>query len=156
MTGAARVSLNDSIGRVGADGRMARYLDITDWPACPEHLLGLLVPVVPGDLVRGLLATPAVFEEGWRPGWLNWNDGDKAWCGTPESLPGWEFKLIAAAIDCYQPYSGWAMRDSKRGKRGARAIRRMVPAGSVFWFQVVRKGTESLSRAWMKSACEDP
>jgi len=69
------------------------------------------------------LATPAIFTNGWLPGWLD-----------PATLAGqhngMSVQLVAAAVGKPQPIGG---RDIARGDR-QRAMHRAVPAGSVFFF----------------------
>jgi CRISPR-associated protein Cmr3 len=69
------------------------------------------------------LATPAIFTNGWLPGWLD-----------PTTLKGQHngvaMQLVAAAVGRSQPIGG---RDIARGDR-QREIHRAVPAGSVYFF----------------------
>lgn len=79
------------------------------------------------SLVRMVVATPAIFKDGWKPGWL-----DENWRGSP---PGSDLKLrlVGAVVERWRPVSGWSL---ERGKVGAKAVRRVVPAGSVYFFEV--------------------
>ncbi len=63
------------------------------------------------------LATPAAFQDGWRP---------KQW---PQNLPA----PIAAAIPRYQPIGGWKLNPENSGGSN-KCMRRCVPAGSVYFF----------------------
>ena len=81
----------------------------------------LRCPEIEGDLVRAILLTPAIFEQGWKPSRL-----------------GPEVEVVAACVDRYQPVSGWSFED-----RGPKATRRMAPAGSVYWLRL--RGD---ARAW--------
>ncbi|MCL2011303.1 MAG: type III-B CRISPR module-associated protein Cmr3 [Cystobacterineae bacterium] len=95
--------------------------------------------------IRMVLATPAIFKAGWRPDWLAPNN-----CG---SVPGTEVqvKLMAAAIPRYQSVSGWS-----HGKNGPqpKATRKMVPAGSVYFFELddPSRATE-LEALWLRPIC---
>jgi len=51
------------------------------------------------------LVTPALFEQGYRPGWLvETNDG---FIGNPPAMPRLKMKLRAAATERWEPQSGW-------------------------------------------------
>lgn len=80
--------------------------------------------------IRLQLATPALFDHGWRPAWTNLN--------------GVELKLVAAAVGRRQPVSGWDVQ-----KRRPKPVRWMAPAGSVFFFEVVGGDPTSLADAWL-------
>jgi len=71
--------------------------------------------------VRMVLATPAIFFDGWRPGWLNGWPEDKVPDFWPDDL---KLKLISACIDRWKPISGWSL---EKGSRGPKEIRRLVP-----------------------------
>jgi CRISPR-associated protein Cmr3 len=120
------VSLNSSgLLQLGGEARAGRYEKIEkglDLP-CDGR-----APQIVGDKLRFklYLATPGIFEQGWLPGWVD-----------PQSLEGEQngikVKLIAAAVGKPQHIGG---RDiSKRDCQ--RAIRRAVPAGSVYFFETV-------------------
>lgn len=65
-------------------------------------------------LVRVVLLTPGLFKAGFRPDDSHWPDAT----------------LVAAAVGRPQPLSGWDFE-----KKGPKASRYMVPAGSVYWLQ---------------------
>lgn len=99
-------------------------------------------------LVRMVLATPAIFKHGWKPGWLG---GD--WCGSP---PGSNLKLrlVGSVVERWRPVSGWSL---EHGKVGAKAVRRVVPAGSVYFFEVEEQSDGSaLAGRWLEAVSDDP
>jgi len=100
---------------LGGERRMAevRTSDAAPLPA-PEIERGF----------RIVLATPAVFEHGWRPAWIG---GD----GTGE-LSGLRLRLVAAAVGKPVTFSGWDM-----AQRRPKPTRRAVPAGSVYHFELL-------------------
>ena len=71
------------------------------------------------------LATPAVFENGWLPKWID----EETLEGKFEGV---KLKLIACAIGRSIPIGGWDM-----AKNRPKPMRRAVPAGSVYYFQLV-------------------
>lgn len=102
--------------------------------SCPDSILQALDGAC---YIRMVLATPAYFTKGWLPGWL---DSDLR--GKPEAMGEEDIvlELKWACVPRWQPISGWSY-----GKREEKAIRRMVPAGSVYFFKVER-GTRGCSR----------
>ena len=82
-----------------------------------------------GDKVRLVLASPGIFNQGWLPDWI-----DKS--NLTGKLPGSdiEFKLISAVTGRWQPISGWSY---EKGRAGAKAAQRMVPAGSVYFLELL-------------------
>ncbi|MBV6443392.1 MAG: hypothetical protein EPGJADBJ_05131 [Saprospiraceae bacterium] len=88
-------------------------------------------------LEKGLniyFSTPAVFENGWLPSWVD-----------PQTLKGkWEglsFQLSTAAVGRSVPMGGFDMK-GRRPKRMFRA----VPAGSVYRFKVLEGKVETLAQ----------
>jgi len=97
--------------------------------------------------VRMILATPAIFKNGWLPGWLDENlEGAPSVCDGKVSL-----KLESVAIDRWVPVSGWSYE-----KSAPKSVRRMVPAGGVYFFEVVSGDVDALfDLAWFRSVCDD-
>lgn len=92
--------------------------------------------------LRLLLVTPALFADGWRPGWLA--DQAKA------PLPGVVFTLRGAAIDRRIPVSGWDMAAKQE-----RATRYAVPAGGVYFFELNRPLDEAqIKSLWLRSIAD--
>lgn len=96
--------------RMGGEARAGVYYpsDCEDWPAIPDPL---------PDRFRLYLATPAFFQDGWRP--RDWGDFFEG-----------ELQLVAAAIARYEAVGGF---DIARGL--PKPSRRYVPAGSVYYFR---------------------
>lgn len=97
--------------------------------------------------LRMVLATPAIFEKGWLPGWLREEDG-KLTGEVPGS--GVLVRLVSAVVGRWKPLSGWSY---EKGRNGPKALRRMVPAGSVYFFEVL-KGGEGIADLWLHSVCD--
>ncbi len=112
------------------------------WPVCPEPLVEALNG---SELLSLTLATPAIFSAGWRPGWV---DGELY--GTPPCHAGLRLKLVGAAVGRHLSVSGWRHgRCLDRG--GPKPVRRVAPAGSVYYFRVVKGGLtpEMIRRLWL-------
>ena len=88
-----------------------------------------------------VLATPALFDEGWKPGWARG--------GRPPGLDARDdisLQLVSACVPRWRPVSGW---NFEAGKNCAKAVRRLAPAGSVYFFEA-RGAASALARLWLK------
>lgn len=112
--------------------------------------------------IRMVLATPAIFEHGWRPGWL---DGTTL-IGKPLG-DGPTLKLVGVCIARWRAVSGWAYaphaeEDGRRrvvpqDRPGPKAIRGMVPAGGVYFFEKVDGDSRILAtNGWLKPVSDAP
>lgn len=95
--------------------------------------------VSPAPRVRLVLATPALFDLGWQPRWL----------AESQPVPGTNvrLKLLAACVDRGLPVSGWSLEE---GRFGAKPSRRMAPAGSVYFCEILSGSAEELATAWLE------
>lgn len=98
--------------------------------------------------IRLILATPAIFASGWQPGWLT--------SPSPNMPPAGKIgevglTLIGAAVGRWKAISGW----SYQPPIGAKPVRRMVPAGSVYFFRVDSGDPAALAQHWLESVCDD-
>lgn len=109
--------------------------------SCPQQVLSALAGAA---TVRLCLATPAIFSDGWKPGWV-----DSAGIGT---VPGTQvrLKLGGAAVQRWQPISGWSLE----APVGPKAVRRMAPSGSTYFFEVVGGDPAELGKQWLCSVCD--
>jgi len=121
---------------------------------CPEELQIALKPAAPEQqtLVKLVLATPACFNKGWKPGWLSEGEQGRQPEGSPPSCPGVRLKLVSACVGRWQAISGWSL---EKGSVGEKPIRRLVPAGSVYFFEIINGSASELSSAWLESVCDD-
>lgn len=112
--------------------------------SCPESIRRALVDVT---TVRMVLATPAIFAKGWRPGWL---DDQLEGCPPGSSV---RLKLVGVSNARWKAVSGWSLAPP----RGPKPIRRTVPAGSVYFFEVAKPGGAApLAELWLQSVSDDP
>ncbi|XCN74082.1 MAG: type III-B CRISPR module-associated Cmr3 family protein [Candidatus Electrothrix aestuarii] len=155
--------------RIGGEGRIAHMKQHAEgWPGIPEALTSALGKLEQGKELRGIrlvLATPALFTYGWRPGWIK-----DDMIGCP---PGFSeedkyticLRLKAFITPRWEPVSGWDLvknsqdntedKQDKKGKGAARAVRRMVPAGAVYWFEV-EQGHKHLPKLWLQPISDLP
>lgn len=138
----------DSFNTIGGERRLARWKahETQEGWAFPSELASYFAGK---NSLRMVLATPAIFSDGWLPGWLNgWPDDD-----VPHYWPqGLKLKLVSACTDRWKPISGWSL---EKGKRGPKPIRRLVPAGSVYFFEVLKGDAAIVAKnLWLKSVCD--
>lgn len=140
---------------LGGERRMVHWqqeeAETTGWK-CPA---GIRSSLATATKVRMVLATPAIFKDGWKPGWLA--------KGLGRDLSRVKLKLAGASVGRWKAVSGWSLQpipdNSKprdKWKPGPKPIRRMVPAGSVYFFEVEKPGdAATLADLWLQSVSDD-
>lgn len=137
---------------MGGERRLAHFSGAAEPPSqqvlwgCPDEIKKSLEGV---GYIRMVLATPAFFRKGWQPGWLN---------EYLESQPLWDtgvkLRLLWACIPRWQPVSGWSYSQQRKGFN-EKAIRRLVPAGSVYFFRVLEGNASCLAETcWLQSVSD--
>lgn len=114
---------DESLSRLGAEGKIAYYEKITD-----EQYCNIKAPSkFPSNHnhFRLCLATPAIFSNGWLPKWLD----PKSFEGTYNGL---NIKLIATTIGKPISIGGFDLKQKQ-----PKTMYRAVPAGSVYWFELL-------------------
>ncbi|MGL4595467.1 MAG: type III-B CRISPR module-associated Cmr3 family protein [Thermoguttaceae bacterium] len=103
--------------------------------------------------IRMVLVTHALFSGGWRPGWIDKDtlEGTIPNCNGKDAV---KVKLVGAVVDRWKPISGWSY---EKGKHGPKPSRRLVPAGSVYFFEILDGKTfgDVPDSCWMQSVCDD-
>jgi CRISPR-associated protein Cmr3 len=124
------------LGTLGGESRIVAFnLEAAPpLPACPIAVQNF------STRVRLVLATPGLFDQGWRPGWLT-EEG-----GSHPDHPEIRLRLVSAAVPRPLPVSGW---DLVAGK--PKPSRLLAPAGSTFFCEV----QGDASALWLKSLCHD-
>lgn len=113
------------------------------WFDCPEAIKKRFAELGKGARVRLVLATPALFEHGWKPGWIGKSGNGEL--HLPRGLSKVKLKLVAAAVGRREPVSGWSLLEN-RPKR----VRLMAPAGSVYFFEVMDGQPADLLESWLR------
>lgn len=116
---------------LGGEQRLTRLAEGgPKWPTVPNLSVG------PGRLLRLVLLTPAVFEQGSLPGAFALGGG----------------RLVAARVDRPEVISGWDVK-----ARGPKPVRRAAPAGSVFWVRLDEDVDAAawISERWFKCISDD-
>lgn len=139
----------DTVHPLGGERRLVHWRATTGAPKwdCPERVSAALAQA---RRVRMVLATPAIFRDGWKPGWVN----DRM-LGTP---PGSKniLKLVGVSIQRWQAVSGWSLAKLPGQPRGPKPVKRVVPAGGVYFFETVDKADPAdLKKCWLEPVSDN-
>lgn len=134
---------------LGGERRMVHWQrlqqSVSGWE-CRQDVKSALAT---SEHVRMILATPAIFKGGWKPGWLT--------NGLEGELSGVKLKLVGVSNGRWKAVSGWSLQPHKEtGRPGPKPIRRMVPAGSVYFFECEKGAAAKLADCWLQSVSDDP
>lgn len=137
MIGCVAGTVGTGVVTLGGERRLSAITNAPSgiWPAPPANLPAQISAAGGFSLT---LLTPALFAEGWRPVWLGTDLQ-----GTPPGCDGLRVKLRAAALERWQAHSGWDL-----ASQHPRAGRKLIPAGAVYWFDIVEATEPALARLW--------
>lgn len=131
------LGLDAEIARLGGDGRMVRMRETEAQP----H------PGMPSDIGRRLkvyLASATWLSGGHTPGFIVGQEG--VWPGTDVSV-----QLVACALSPASAVGGWDLK-----RQAPRPMKRLVGAGSVYFFEVLRGEPAAVAaRVHGQAFCDD-
>lgn len=130
--------LKTGLIRFGGEGRLSRL-----HPLDNHTLFSTAALPASAQSFSLTLLTPAVFAQGWLPEWL---DADTLTGTLPDT--NITVKLCAAALSRWQPVSGWDFEHNR-----PKAMRKAVPAGSVYWFECIGGASVDLQKLAFQSLC---
>lgn len=140
--GNSPLKLNNSLDLwhpLGGERRLVHWQqsseNLADW-TCPTEIRSALETATK---VRMVLTTPAIFQQGWKP---DLEHGPLKDCGLT---------LVGASVGRWKAVSGWSLAQPS----GPKAIRRMVPAGSVYFFEVKHGDAGKFADRWLESVSDD-
>jgi len=136
------------VGLLGGEKRLAAVEPASEeeWFRCPADLKSALSSA---RRVRLMLATPGIFDGGWKPRWVK--DGLE---GSPPTAPGLTLRLVSAAVRRREAVSGWDLQASPPQPK---ATRLLAPAGSVYFFEVLNGDPSVLAEsAWLQPVSDEP
>ncbi len=139
-------ALSEGLVHLGGERRLARLHPEPEsaWPTPPPDWFDRILKA--GGLTLTLL-TPACFGAGYRPGWL-----DDSLTGEPPLAPGLRLRLVATALERWQPHSGWDLAGHR-----PRPTRKLVAAGATYWFRLLdASAPAALVSLWLTSICDAP
>ncbi len=115
------------LSSVGGERRLGAWESAdTTLPNCPEDVRKAIHETERGRLI---LATPAHFTQGFRPTWV---------C---EHSSGVKLRIVGAAVGRPVHVSGWDYKERK-----PKPTRRLVPAGSVYFFEIEEGDDAAIER----------
>src|SRR5579872_7508677 len=137
----------DMLHPLGGERRLAHWkitIKAIGWD-CPENIRTALGAA---PRVRMVLVTPGIFSGGWKPGWLN-----EELVGAP---PGADvrLRLVGASIRRWRAVSGWSLAELPGQPRGPKPVKRMVPAGGVYFFERVDGQASALAERWLEAVSD--
>lgn len=125
--------IQEGVAPAGGERRMVRWRQTqTPLPSIPEPVLNS----AEDGAVRVVLATPAIFRDGWRP--------EHLLADAPQGST-----LVAASVGRPEVVSGWDLASNR-----ARPTRRCAPAGSVYFLRL--GGDAAERRAWAEAVWLEP
>jgi len=132
---------SSGVMRLGGDHRSAFY-KTTTWDDIRTDPIRQVIEQ--NRRFKLLLTTPAIFKQGWLPSWM-----DRATLeGTIDTL---RVKLLGACTGNSVGVGGF---DLVKGM--PKVMKRAVPAGSVYYFEVIEGDTETIfDRFWLKSISDE-
>lgn len=140
----------DTLHPLGGERRLVHWKSSSSsslWD-CPSNVR---IKLNAETKVRMTLATPAIFAGGWRPGWLLKENLE----GSPPRSSV-RLRLVGVCIQRWRAVSGWSYQPvGEKKKPGPKAIRRMVPAGGVYFFEVVSGSGDELANRWLEPVSDD-
>jgi len=119
--------------KVGGKSKAARYGTIEAVPPPPEppH-----ESITKRSAFTLYLSTPAIFEQGWHPKWVNRETGRA-------ERDGLQLRLVAVAVGKPGHVGGWNMKEGR-----PKPMVRTVPAGSVYHFTIEEGSAASVIDAF--------
>lgn len=136
--------LGATLVHLGGERRLAALAPEPDlWPTPPA---GWWATIQQAGGLSLTLVTPGLLGAGYRPAWL---DGEGV--GSPPACPGVRLCLRAAAVERWQPHSGWDL-----AQQAPRATRKLIPAGAVYWCELLDGSPDALAALWLTSLADDP
>ncbi len=127
---------SNGLMRLGGEAKGARYKQV--------EALDIPVSNIRNNTFKLYLLTPAIFDNGWYPDWIDEKNDFIGEC------KGFKLKLIASAIGKYQSIGGFDIK-----KREPKKMMKAVPMGSVYYFEILEGDKEKVVEAFNLSNISD-
>lgn len=125
---------------LGGERRLAAVYDASaEVFECPDLVRKALGKHPAG--IRLLLATPALFKDGW--------------CRRNIEIEGVALELVAACVGRRVAVAGWAPHVRPKDPGEPKPLRWAAPAGSVYFYKVRSGDPVRLADHWLRSICEE-
>lgn len=131
---------NTAILKVGGESKTAQVR--------PLHKeVGLQAVAAQDKYFKLYLATPAIFKHGWLPWWINPETMEGTFSYKRHSI---RVRLCSAAVGRYVPVGGFGISHGK-----PREMRYAVPAGSVYFFEIIEGTFEKANKLFHQKCLSD-
>lgn len=121
--------------KLGGEGRIASYREVQNKNIYDIELKG--------NRFKIYLSTPAIFENGWIPSWINEDTLEGEYNGL-------KLRLMTAVIGKYNLIGGFDMQ-----KRCPKPMRKAVPSGSVYYFELLEGETNMVLEEFHKRSISE-
>lgn len=139
------VKVNDrQLIKLGGEGKTALVRNC-------ERQLSLEISRKGSRFFKLYLATPAIFKNGWLPGWINNSDMTGSFSYRKKSVT---VRLVSACIGRRIPCGGFGY-DREAGQYRPRELRFAVPAGSVYYFKLLQGTMEEAEALFDRKTISD-
>lgn len=147
-----------SIIHIGGDGKLGIVTRIEKELPIPEP------PNIDSDCFKLYLATPAIFEKGWLPGWINSETMTGTFTHDKHSV---RVKLFSAAVGRPVAVGGFTCKKNEKSseklhdgkdyklKPTPKEMRYAVPAGSVYYFKLLDGNMKDVIRLFHKKCISE-
>jgi CRISPR-associated protein Cmr3 len=121
---------NNKFVKLGGEGKAASYT--LDVDSVDTEIAPLNAPDFQANQFRLILSTPSVFKQGWLPFGIDENNLDKPIEIELENTQKIKFKILSASLGRPLSIGGFDLE-----KQEPKTMYRAVPAGSVYWFELL-------------------
>ncbi|GGE35340.1 hypothetical protein GCM10011391_12580 [Pullulanibacillus camelliae] len=140
--------------RLGGEGKLGVIECVSNAPKIPD------APVMNGEKYFKLyLATPAIFEKGWLPGWIHTENMTGTFTHKKRRV---RVKLVSAAVGNHVPVGGFGSvgigqkSDGNYGQKPyPKELRYAVPGGSVYFFELLEGSMADVIRLFHQKCISD-
>lgn len=136
-----------TIERIGGDGKVSAVSKVDaplELPLAPSNIKGK-------NIFKLYMATPAVFEKGWIPGWINERSMVGSFAHKKHRV---RVQLLSAAVGKFIPVGGFGY-NMQKGKNWPKEMHYAVPAGSVYYFQIIEGSMDDVFYLFHKRCISD-
>jgi len=123
--------------KFGGEAKGAKYKQL-------EAIKNPTIPKIYKSIFKLYLLTPAIFEKGWFPSWIDENDNFRG------EFKGIKLQLISCAIGKSQSIGGFDMKTNQ-----PKEMFKTVPTGSIYYFEVLDSQYDKLTELFHLQSISD-
>ncbi|MCB8818363.1 type III-B CRISPR module-associated Cmr3 family protein [Desulfosporosinus shakirovi] len=133
-----------AVVKIGGEGKVAQLCRL-------DRSISLSPVAEKAEFFKLYFATPAIFKKGWLPWWIDEKTKTGVFAYKKRQI---RVKLICAAVGRYIPTGGFSV-DPHDNKAKPREMRYAIPAGSVYYFQIIEGTFEDASKLFHQKCLSD-